>query len=453
MNSWTLQSKIATKTYWLLTALFGCFYGLYGYYAFVYLDAVRPGSPQIFEGLLFVLAATMIFEVFAEPVTGRYADAFGRRQAVAVAFVLCTIAFLFYAAISLSFVNSSFWTVIAIAVLAELIIAFGLAFHSGSLDSWVVEQIYHAEQTRNVGTEPVFAMASIAFAVGLTLGGMTGAFAVPRSGEGAALWPWFLSAFLSILTILVAAVTLHDHRPVEQRVATRPPNVFTVIGGSFSRVLQLKHASREIWTGIFVTSINYIIGIIFIYFSLLVAKHLLSSRADPAWLSTAPLLLLVPRLIGPWLCMWITSDASPNQDARYRKLMTTTCLALGVCSLVLGASVWELASAGRTIEPVTSTVLLSMAIGAAFLTSMFHHMLKPIASSYLNHQIEDDSERAFTNSMATPLGAMVVAVLAISLLLWNQGNPVPRGQDLGLVFMVPGCIVIAAAGLIALRGK
>lgn len=448
-----MQSKIAAKTYWLLTALFGCFYGLYGYYAFVYLDAVRPGSPRIFEGLLFVLAATMVFEVIVEPVTGRYADLFGRRQAVAIAFVLCTIAFLLYAAISLSYVSSSLWTVITIAIFAELVIAFGLAFHSGSLDSWVVEQIYHSEKTRNVGTEPVFAIASITFAVGLTLGGMTGAFAVPKSGEGAALWPWFLSAFLAIVTILVAAITLHDHRPIEERVAAQPSSAFAVIVESFAKVLQLRRASREIWVGILVTSINYIIGIIFIYFSLLVAKYLLFNRADPAWLSAAPLLLLIPRLIGPWLCIRVTAGASPHQDAKYRKLMTSIGMALGACSLALGASVWELSTNVSTADRDTSTTLLSIAIGAAFLTSMLHHMLKPIASSYLNHYIEDDSERAFTNSMATPLGAMVVALLAATLLIWNQGSPIPRGQDLGLIFIAPGLLVMAASAVIAFRGK
>jgi len=453
MNNWTIQARIAAKTYWLITGLFGAFYGLYGYYAFAYLDLLSPESSRIFDALLFVLAATMLFELIAEPITGHYADAFGRRQAVVIAFAFCTIAFVLYAAISINVVKAHLWSVVLVAIVAELVIAVGLAFHSGSLDSWVVEQIYQAESTRDVETEPVFAIANIVFAVGLTLGGMTGAFALPKSGVPPALWPWFLSAFLSILTILVAAVIMHDPRPGGKRSASRALSLTQVVFESFRKVMLLRHASRQIWTGILITSTNYVIGIVFIYFAFLTAKNLLPKNIDLAWLSLAPFFLLLPRLLGPWLSMKVTAGATPHEEARYRALMTRGCFALGVSCLALGASVWAIGSPEGERVPETTIGLYVIAGVSAFLTSMLLQMIKPIATSYLNHYIVDNSDRAFLNSMATPFGGAVVALLSVLLLIWNHGNPIPKGQDLALIFVVPGAFVVTASILIYFRGS
>lgn len=447
MRNWTLQSQVAVKTYWLITTLFGCFYGLYGYYAFAYLEALSPGSSKIFEGLLFVLAATMLFEFLAEPITGRYADTFGRRQATTIAFGLVTIAFLIYASIAVPILHLTLTTVVVFAILAEFVLAFGLAFHSGSLDSWVVEQVYYAESSKEVKTEPIFGIAGILFALSLTLGGITGAFAVPNTGSEAALWPWFLSAFLSLLTIFIVAITMHDPRPIEVESTAPQATFLNIATEALQRTLQIRHASAPVLTAILVTSTNYIVGIVLIYFSLIAAKQLISGRIDLGWLSLVPIILVVPRIVGPWIAIQITARYSPREEQRYASLMAGCCIALGVSAILFGSAIW---SDGERNS--TEYYAFALAIGAALFTGIFHHMLKPITMAYLNYHIDDDSERAFLNSMATPFGAMIVALMCVFLLIWNHGTQIERGQELGWVFLFSGsAVLIAGAGLLIRR--
>src|SRR4051812_35572726 len=59
--------------------------GIYGAYAFIYLKhRLQAGgaSEGVLDNLLVVIVGSMFFEFFAEPITGDWADTFGRKRMV-----------------------------------------------------------------------------------------------------------------------------------------------------------------------------------------------------------------------------------------------------------------------------------------------------------------------------------------------------------------------------------
>ena len=169
MKKLSPNAQLSVNVYLLVTGLFGLAYGIYGYYAFVYLSRLHPDGASLLTPLLPVLAATMLFEFVAEPITGRLADVYGRRLSVVVAFLLMSVAFIAYSAAAIPSVVNLPWGVKAVAILAELVLAVGLALQSGSFDAWIVERVYEAEGSREINTQIIFARAGQVFTAGLTI--------------------------------------------------------------------------------------------------------------------------------------------------------------------------------------------------------------------------------------------------------------------------------------------
>src|SRR4051812_46460039 len=96
----SIVQKRVWFTYLSITVIFALVNGVYTSYAFLYLKYKLEGaggiSGSILDNLLFIIAASMFFEFFAEPFTGDWADAYGRRRVVSGAFLGLCMAFLVY---------------------------------------------------------------------------------------------------------------------------------------------------------------------------------------------------------------------------------------------------------------------------------------------------------------------------------------------------------------------
>ena len=92
------------KTYVGITVVYALINGLYSSYTFLYikhrLEHAGGVSGSILDNLLFIIIASMVFEFFAEPITGDWADAHGRRSVLAGTFLGLSLAFLTYWSIS-----------------------------------------------------------------------------------------------------------------------------------------------------------------------------------------------------------------------------------------------------------------------------------------------------------------------------------------------------------------
>ncbi|HEX6704921.1 MAG TPA: hypothetical protein VF169_09195 [Albitalea sp.] len=453
MRVLTPASRISVNVYWLITGLFGLAYGIYGYYAFVYLQRLNPTAASLLDPLLPVLAATMVFELIAEPVTGRFADVFGRRISVVIAFLLIATSFLIYASASFSSAEQEAGLVQAIAIGAELVLAIGLAFHSGSLDAWVVERVYEGEGSRDVCMEPVFARAGQFFTAGLTIGGVIGSFAVAQTPESMSasqrivwIWPWLISAAIMLLTMLISAAVMYVRPNLRAPDWSTPTSPIAFATDAFDRVLKLARAPTRLQQAIVVMSSMYAIGIMFIYFSTLLAEQILKQSGHPGWLYALPGLLLAPRLAGPQAAILLTRGTDPGDQAAHARMLRNVGVLASVSAVALGYFASRLLSVASS--PLEEPWTLGMGCLAFVSTSFFHHMSKPITSAYLNYNIEDDADRAFVNSMGTPAGGLLVAVIAVGLMVANRAVNNPQAQDLYLVFAVPGLAAFVATLLV-----
>jgi MFS family permease len=435
-------SRVSINVYWLVTGLFGLAYGIYGYYVFVYLSRLHPDAASIIQPLLPVLAATMMFEFIAEPITGRFADIYGRRLAVIMAFILISDEFIAYSLAAIPAVAASQWRVQITAIGAELVLAIGLALHSGSFDAWVIERIHDSEGSRDIPTESIFARAAQIFTVGLTLGGFIGSFAVSQTNSErdlfANIWPWILSAFLALLAVLVGAAAMFDRPNVRAPNWTEGTTLSAFLKDAVYRVTQLRFQSAAVRQTIYVNSAMYSIGIVYIYFSTLIAERALRNFGLIHILYLVPFLYLVPRLLGPQLAILFSKGRRHTDSNAYRLMFRAAGLGCGVSAAALAFSASKLASP----QPLPDNAKLIFLFGciAFFGTSLFVHMLKPIATAYLNFHIADDNERAFINSMSTPAGGFVVALVCFALLIVNGSSAKPNADDILMIFLIPAIL-------------
>src|ERR1044071_6958536 len=92
------------RTYLAVTVVFALVNGVFTGYAFLYikykLESAGGVSDSILDNLLFIIAASMLLEFLAEPITGAGAVSAGRRRVLAGAFLGVGAAAVVYWAIS-----------------------------------------------------------------------------------------------------------------------------------------------------------------------------------------------------------------------------------------------------------------------------------------------------------------------------------------------------------------
>lgn len=435
----TSRARVSALLYFQLNLIFGLFYGIYGYYSFWFLDRICSalGIENPLSYMLWILAATMLFECIAEPLTGRYADMWGRRRATVIAFALMSCAFMIYclttsvATLTTGVIRDAAGvSVIVIAIVAEFCLAVGLSFQSGSMDAWIVDRLSSAEGDETVVLERIFARGNQIFTVGLTGGSVLALLAVTYLGSSqvASKWsdgqplslcyPWLVTIFLSFLAAVIAhSKMVEDISSFVARAsdqAGRKGEGF--LSGVFSRFVTVVK-SQSMRAMMIVTAGRYLMAMIFLYFGPLLLSQQFQSASNGVHMSLLPwmpFLLFFARVGGPELALRLVSQSKSNA-ALWAGLSTLRLCGIfaGIAILLLGL----LATASESNYLPNDTTALIPFVICIFLANVFLQACRALQPAYVNRVVDDPSDRAFINSMAVPLGAMLVVVFAIVMVL------------------------------------
>jgi MFS family permease len=408
------------RVYRNVTIIFAIVNGLCTSYAFLYLkyrlEAAGGVSGSILDNLLFIIIISMVFEFFAEPITGDWADAYGRRRVLVGAFGGLALAFLCYWSISAGAVaalepTAEFRLVIGLALAAEFLFSVSAALFNGALDAWFVDELRLVGGPHAGALLPLFAVQRRWFGVFMVIGGAVslwiGSSAV-QTGDPAApaaagltaptALPWLAAAGVTAITALWVKVGM-----VERRVAVRGAEP------THRRIwLRVERAwrVRGLRNALVISSVLYSCWICFAYLlPVLLTERRITAEAgvfqdvvkDYYWYYLA---MGTSRFLGPYLSerLWLGDD----QIRRFRWWGVLNCGALAAGGIALLA---------RSDGPTAGhPVLVPAALLVFWITKVAEEAFKPVRSTYLNHLVVDGGDRAFVLSMATPFGAVIILV-------------------------------------------
>ena len=439
----TPSGRKVVVLYWALTLLFGLFYGLYGYYSFWFLDRVcaAVGIANPLSYLLVVLAASMLFESVAEPLTGRFADLWGRRRAVVLAFALMTAAFMVYSlcagvpslqgSMSASTVAN---VVTGIAIAAEFCLAIGLSFQSGAMDAWLVDQLSTTDGEGSPKLEQVFARSNQVFTIGLTVGStaaLTAVSVLPKTGDWTTATPiflvslpWFAMVVLALFTSVVAQLYMTEDLAAFLKSAAR--EAATAEEGYLMSVItraKLVFQRRETRAMLTITAGRYLMAMLFLYFAPLLLSRMFTAPGAAEFkylLPYMPLLLFLARFGGPELALRLVRPRNGGLQT------VSDLVAFRFCGVAAGLSLLAIGALGLRTSNASSTGIsaqLTIFVVLVFLANLFLQACRSVQPAYVNRVVLDPSDRAFTNSMAIPVGALLVAIFAGAIRVLGETTP------------------------------
>lgn len=408
------------RTYLSITAVFALVNGVFTAYAFLYIKYKLEGaggvSGGILDNLLFIIVASMFFEFFAEPITGDWADAYGRKRVVVGAFLGVCVAALVYWAISADALagferSTELRIIVMLALVAELCFAIASALFNGALDAWFVDELRIAEGPTGAALLGFFSVQRRCFGVFMVLGGVASLWIARTVVQGGGTAPrdglWAITALPWIASAGIATVTaLWVHRRVAER---RPPArgdepAHLRIWLRLRRTLSL----RELRNALFITSALYTCWICFAYLLpiLLTEKQVISEAGvfqgilkGYYWFYLA---MGTSRFVGPYLSSRFRLGG--DQVAQFRWWGMLNCGALAVGGIaVLSRSQGADGSSGEL-----NSILVPLALVLFWVAKVAEEAFKPVRTTYLNYLVVDSSDRAFVLSMATPFGAVLV---------------------------------------------
>ena len=398
------------RTYLGITIVFGIVNGVYASYAFLYikqrLERAGGVSGSILDDLLFIIVASMIFEFFAEPITGDWADTYGRRRVIVGAFIGLCLAFVAYWIISADAIaglpqRTQLRAVVILALIAELCFATASALFNGALDAWFVDELRLAQGPGGGALLPFFSAQKRWFGVFMVAGGAASlwlARAVLHGGAptgaggltSVAALPWLGAIALTAATALWVKLRLtehrapvHDHEPAYRRIRLR---------------LKRTLASRDLRHALLISSVLYTCWICFMYLlPVLLTEPTLTSAAGPFeavltdyyWFYLA---MGSSRFLGPYLSGRIRLGGDPIVRFRWWGVLNAGALALAGIALLL------------------DTAAVPAALVLFWLAKVAEEAFKPVRSTYLNYLVVDGADRAFVLSMATPFGAVIILI-------------------------------------------
>lgn len=427
----SVQKRI-WRTYVIIGAIFAIVNGLYTSYAFLYLkyklEHAGGISGSILDNLLFIIIGSMVFEFFAEPITGDWADTYGRRRVITGTFLGLSFAFLAYWSISAGAISdfdsaAQLRVIVLLSLVAEFFFAISSALFTGALDAWFVDELRIAKGPEGAALLPLFSVQRRWIGVSLVTGGgfsLWIARAVvdghtpsgPTGGLTAiTALPWLAAAGLTAATALGVKLLLVERRPTAH--GDEP---------SYRRIwLRLRRtlSVRELRNALLISSVLYTCWICFMYLLpvLLTEEQITSEMGllqtvvkDYYWFYLA---MGTSRFLGPYLSNRFR--LGNNQALQFRWWGVLNCGALAVAGLAL-----LLRSHGSDGSPGgINAILAPLALVLFWVAKLAEEAFKPVRSTYLNYLVADGSDRAFVLSMATPFGAAIILV-GISLLAVSQ---------------------------------
>jgi MFS family permease len=180
------------RQFYLVTFGLAFVAGCYAAYFTLFLESVFHRGALIF----LVIALNSAFEMVFEPVTGNYADAFGRRRAICRTFE-CNFVALCALAVTCIFPWHT-TTRLVLIIAGELAFALAAAFQSGAHEAWFFDEF------RIVGGQEraiprIFAVREIYRGAGMTVGGAIALAVYQTHGlDRALIIPWLVCGSIVI---------------------------------------------------------------------------------------------------------------------------------------------------------------------------------------------------------------------------------------------------------------
>lgn len=412
------------RVYLNVTMVFAVVNGLCTSYSFLYIkyrmENAGGVSGSILDNLLFIIIASMVFEFFAEPITGDWADAYGRRNVLVGAFGGLALSFLCYWGISAGAISgldhaTQFTLVVALALVAEFCFSVSAALFNGALDAWFVDELRIAGGPDGGALLPLFSVQRRWFGVFMVIGGaiplwigkaviQPGAPGVAPEGGLMSLTavPWLAAAGIAVVTALWVKLGMIERRPAVRGSEPTHRRIWLRL----ERALRV----RPLRNALVISSVLYSAWICFAYLlPVLLTEPRIASEAGVLqvvlknyyWYYLA---MGTSRFIGPFLSsrLWRGDD----QIRRFRGWGILNCgtLAFGGIALLVRSDGPGGLAAG------IHTVLVPLALLAFWITKIAEEAFKPVRSTYLNHLVVDGGDRAFVLSMATPFGAVIILI-------------------------------------------
>jgi MFS family permease len=402
--------------------------GVYGAYAFIYLkrrlESAGGESGSVLDNLLFVIIGSMLFEFIAEPITGDWADSFGRRRMVVFTYLGVCVAFLAYWLVSAEAVSgldagAQVRLIVALALIAEVFYAVASALFNGALDAWFVDELRIAEGPRGADLLPLFSIqrrwcgifmvaAGVAtlWIADVTFHGDRSTVAVDGLFAFGAL-PWLAAAVITAAAGLWLGLSMAEHRvpvrgsePSHQRIWLR-----------LKRTLRV----RKLRNALVVSSMLYTCWICFMYrLPVLLTEKRIVAEAGVLqsvlrgyyWYYLA---MGASRFLGPYLSgrLWVGMGTM----TKFRWWGVVNCGALAGAGLALLWRSWDATD--------FNAVLVPAALVLFWVAKLAEEAFKPVRSTYLNYLMVDGTDRAFVLSMATPFGAIII-VIGVGVLVLAQ---------------------------------
>lgn len=410
------------RSYLSVTAVFALVNGVFTAYAFLYIKYKLEGaggvSGSILDNLLFIIVASMIFEFFAEPITGDWADAYGRRRVIGGAFLGVCVAALVYWGISADAIASlerptELRIIVLLALVAELCFAIASALFNGALDAWFVDELRIADGPTGAALLGLFSVQRRWFGAFMVGGGVASLWIARTvigggaTGPGDGLWaitawPWIATAGIATVTALWVKLRVGERRPPARGDEPAHRRIWLRL----RRTLAL----RELRNALFITSALYTCWICFAYLLpvLLTEKQVVSEAGSFQvilkgyyWFYLA---MGTSRFIGPYLSTRFRLGR--DQISQFRGWGVLNCGAL-----VIGGIAVLLRSQGADgSSGELNRILVPLALVVFWAAKVAEEAFKPVRTTYLNYLVVDSDDRAFVLSMATPFGAVIVLV-------------------------------------------
>jgi MFS family permease len=410
------------RTYLRVTAVFALVNGVFTSYAFLYikykLESAGGVSGSILDNLLFIIVASMLLEFLAEPITGDWADAYGRRRVVGGAFLGVCVAALAYWGISADAIASlgrptELRIIVLLALAAELCFAIAAALFNGALDAWFVDELRIADGPSGAALLGLFSVQRRWFGVFMVAGGVAslwiaravveGGGAAPRDG----LWaitalPWIASAGISTVMAVWVKLRVAERRQPAPGGVPAHRRIWLRLRRTLSR--------RELRNALLITSALYTCWICFAYLLpvLLTEKQVVSEAGafqvilkGYYWFYLA---MGTSRFLGPYLSTRLHLGGDQISQFRWWGVLNCGALAVGGIAVLLRSQGAD-GSSGEL-----NGILVPLALVLFWAAKVAEEAFKPVRTTYLNHLVVDSDDRAFVLSMATPFGAVIVLV-------------------------------------------
>lgn len=375
--------------YYLLNALFNFSRAIYiSTYSLYLINILRlPVSWTVW-----LLVADLGFSTLAELPTGAFADIHGRKTSFVLACFISTLGYVIYAAPG--FISLSPLSTFSFALIAEAILAVGLAFYSGALDAWIIA---HPHNPHSLTLHELFSRSHAIKNVLYVLGGVLGVIIFAFSSD-AMPGTYCASAFFSAALTVLAYWSMAPDATVQKAIGdtTFAASLRDVLGHIMKAVgtaISDRRISALIVCAATAVLLLQMIVVYWPYYLSLLPQAPTHSRTTYITLAFAWIAAYSSRAIGNWLAGLRVAARHPYS-------------ALGFSVIVNSIPVLVLCLLPRFFFPTTSSLFLTIPVMLYALIRCGEGAGDSLRPALLNAFIQRETARATILSAANSVGLL-----------------------------------------------